>query len=62
MKVKVTYECEETGQKMVATFREGLVPDSMAMEIKFEPDVREGVQDPFGVMGRIYKALTAEEG
>lgn len=56
--VKVTYECEETGQKMIVTLDNGEETGTMQMDIIFEPEISDDTLDPFGVMGKLYDAFT----
>ena len=55
--IKVTYECSETKQKMEATIS-AVSEHSVEMEINFSPEISDETADPYGIMGRIFSALT----
>lgn len=60
--VKVTYECDTTGQKLTVMYKDGPEPNTMAMSVQFEPELRDGVKDPYGVLGALYQALIEKGG
>lgn len=55
--ITVTYECDDTDQKMITTFDEGDEPGSVEMNITFEPEVNDFTEDPFGIMHRLFEAF-----
>jgi len=52
----VKYECDETGQEMEVTMT---LPeskeDACEVRIKFEPKVDDNLEDPCGIMGKLFK-------
>lgn len=55
--IKVKYECEETGQSVIATVKDN--GDGTAeLTFTFSPEVSDETQDPFGIMGNLLHALS----
>ena len=56
--VKITYECDETEQKMTITLDENL-DGNTNVSIKFDPEIDDGCKDPYGMMGKLMDIFTA---
>jgi len=63
--IRVKYECDETGQKMDITIAlketdEEAEENGQKAEIfiDFTPTLTEESQDPFGIMMKVFKAVT----
>lgn len=56
MEIKVTYECDETNQKMVIKISE---KEEQKVDVYFDffPPVDENTQDPYGFMNRIINMI-----
>jgi hypothetical protein len=59
--IKIKYECDETGQEMEITIA---LPDepkgSCEVKVNFEPVLKEGTEDPYGIANKIFDACTGK--
>lgn len=56
--INVTYENQETGQKMVVTFTPSKKKRNVAdVDVKFTPELTNGTSDPGGIMQTVFQSL-----
>lgn len=60
--IRINYECDETNQKMEIKIHikdEDNGTDNV--EVKFDPEVKEDIEDPYGIALKIFNICTGRE-
>jgi len=58
--IKVTYENTDNGQKCFFNLSPAGKYD-VNINVEFEPELKDGVKDPYGIMDKLFKTFITQE-
>ncbi len=59
--VKITYDCDETGQTMTGIFRDGDKEGTYEATFEWEPAISDETEDPYGILSRLLASFAADD-